>query len=216
MSSDVALSPKRLRSVVYNRHREAARMLAMGITKKVVAARLNMTPENLYVISKQPEFKAEIARLHTIRDNGATDIISEFKELSPDAVDELSRVLYTGETERNRMQAAESILDRAGFAKINKSDISVKGHVNVSRLSEAEIVDMLIGRANKAHTHEVELKQITDNANAVEYELSNDEPVPSELSKLLEDSAPDDANINEDEPNQLPLYEEPTIGYGKE
>ncbi len=105
------------------RHREMARMLALGMTQADVARYLGITQARLSIIVNSPLFKLELAKLEQKREESVADIKDTLLELAPSAVDTLAKTMYTSPSERLRLDAAKDILDRAGVEK--KTSVTV-------------------------------------------------------------------------------------------
>lgn len=112
------------------RHREIARMMAIGMTQGQIAKYFNMTPGRLSIIANSPLFKLELARLEKARNETVADIRNQLLEAAPAAAEVLEHIMYTSESEKTKMAAAEAILDRAGIER-KGSAIGVQVNLNI-------------------------------------------------------------------------------------
>jgi hypothetical protein len=120
-------------------HREIARRLVLGQTQMDICRDLQMNPGRMSIIVNSPLFKVELRRLEALRDQGVYDMARTLQELAPEALEQVTRTMYRGNTERLRFDAAESVLDRAGFGRGSKVDVNVSGHVDHSAMTVEEL-----------------------------------------------------------------------------
>jgi hypothetical protein len=139
MEEKMGLIPERLsRSVeryglghIRPRHEEIARRLVMGQSQSDIARHLGINIGRLSIIVNSPLFKIVLARLSKLRDESVTDLQEELKELAPIALNEVAKVAMTSTSERLRLSASESLLDRAGLIKKGQGiNLGIKVDIN--------------------------------------------------------------------------------------
>lgn len=157
-------------SAIKPRHTEIARRLVLGQTQSEIARDLNMTPARLSVICASPIFKIEYNRLKELRDAGTVDISRELQEIAPGALEVIERTMYKGKTENIQFRAAESIMDRAGYSKINKTELSGKLQHNFSNHSRQELIDIVKERIQRMSDEENKTKLDAEKAKDIEVE----------------------------------------------
>jgi hypothetical protein len=107
------------------RHREIMRRLLEGATYIEVAEEMGMHPVSIGLIARTAIFKSELAKLEAEAD---FNVIKRADQLSGEALDTLKMLMRKARSEGLRKSAADSILDRAGYGKVEKKAIvSVTG-----------------------------------------------------------------------------------------
>jgi len=149
-------------------HREIARRLILGQRQSQICHDLGMSPDRMSIIVNSPLFKVELKRLEKERDNGATDISRTLKELSPVALETVERTMYNADSARLRFDAAESVLDRAGYGRINKSDIRVSGNIDHSAMTEDEMRQLVADRVQRMRDELAAREATTIEADAID------------------------------------------------
>lgn len=153
-------------------HREIARRLVVGERPKAIKEALGISDSRFSIITSSPLFKVEVKKLEVQRDAGVIDITKTLKELSPIALEQIERTMYKTKSDSIRLQAAESILDRAGYSKITKSDVNVSGTINHSSLTKDEIRQLIKDRLERMRNDdEVVASQISD-AESIEVDFT--------------------------------------------
>jgi hypothetical protein len=80
---------------------------------------------------------------------GTLDVPGFIKEVSLDAAVQVADMMYSGENDKVRLEAAKDILDRAGYNKTAK--IAIAGHLNVDHdTSKLELVNLILSSARRA------------------------------------------------------------------
>jgi hypothetical protein len=139
------------------RHEEIARRLTCGQTQAEIARALGMNQGRLSIIINSPLFKLVLAKLKKERDANAVDIREDIRRLQAPAVDTIAKTMFTGQSEKLRMLAAQDLLDRGDIAKkgsspmvgvqVNihpvdlseyKNDVTVEAHIEDANASECK------------------------------------------------------------------------------
>lgn len=114
-------------------YRRVARMKAEGEKNTDIAEELQVSEQTVGYIVRSPLIRAHIDRLHKIAEVDSVNMQREIAEMSPSALATIGEIMLDGE-ERNRLRAAETILDRnPDTSKHSKSDVTTK------RVSEEQI-----------------------------------------------------------------------------
>ncbi len=155
-------------------HREIARRLILGEKQSEIARDIGMTASRMSIICNSPLFKLELRRLEMERDASCVDVTKTLRELSPVALEQVERTMYTAKSQRLRYDAASSILDRAGYGAINKQDIRMQGQVLVktSNMTDDELRRLVAQRVDAMNTEKEtkEKAEVEGAAIEVEYE----------------------------------------------
>lgn len=130
-------------------HREIARRLVVGQKPSEVRASLGLSSSRFSIITNSPLFKVEVKKLEMQRDQGVVDVTKTFKELSPIAIEQIERIMYVTKDEHLKVKCAESILDRAGYGKVTKTDVNISGTVTHSTLTKDEIRQLIRDRLDR-------------------------------------------------------------------
>jgi len=104
------------------RHREIMRRLLEGAPRLVIAEEMGLSPQAITIISTSQLFKAELAKMET---NADFQVIRRAEDLSNEALDTLKNMMRFAKSEAMKLRAADSILDRAGYAKVEKKMIGI-------------------------------------------------------------------------------------------
>jgi hypothetical protein len=167
-------------------HREVARRLALGQKPSAVAGALGVTPSRIQQLMNSPLFKIELKKLMDERDQSVVDVRNSLKEISPVALEILERTMYTAKSERLRKEAAESVLDRAGFGAINKSAVAIQADVRHSgsyaRMSDAELRQLINDRMKRLEDNEQARVTAEEKVKELEFHCEVDEGSGSEQS----------------------------------
>jgi len=143
-----------------------------------------MSPPGFSKVINSPLFKLEIARLERERESGVTDITRTLKELSPLALEQIERTMYTTKSDGIRLRAAETILDRAGHGAINKTDIraTVNHNHTYGEMSDAELRRLAEERLMNAKNVTAQKEEELSMAKALEIEFETIEDTPNDDS----------------------------------
>ena len=124
--------------VVRPRHLEIARRLTVGQRPVDIHRALGITQQRLSTIIQSPPFKAVLARMIEKRDAALVDVQNQIGELAPDAIEELTRIMYMSNSEERRMKVARDLLDRAGHGAIKKQAVDIRGNINTTEMTKEE------------------------------------------------------------------------------
>lgn len=112
------------------RHREIMRRMLEGASQKTIAEEMGITPQAVTLICTSKLFIAELEK----HESQATfQVIRRAEDLSNEALDTLKNLMRYARTENTKMRAADSILDRAGYAKVEKRMIGIVSGEDVIR-----------------------------------------------------------------------------------
>lgn len=153
-------------------HKEIARRLVLGKTQTEVGEELRISSSRMSIIVNSPLFKNELRKLEALRDKGVGDIGETLRELAPIALEQVERTMYFGSSDRLRMDAAESILDRAGVSRVTKTQVSGNVSHNHTSYTAEELRNLVIERVERMkRDKEIQDKMIEDaNATEIEYD----------------------------------------------
>ena len=152
-------------------HREIARRLVVGQKSIDICKDMNITPARLSIITNTPLFKLELRRLELQREQGVVDVMRTLTELSPLALEVVERTMYQSPSEKMRMKAAESILDRAGFGAINKNLVRVDDASSPrGQFSDAEIQRLIVERVEAMKREATQRAAEMEEAETIELE----------------------------------------------
>lgn len=104
------------------RHREIMRRLIEGASYKAIAEQMGVSAQAIMLIANSKLFKEEMEKLEAAADFQVTrraDILSN------EALDTLKVIMRYGKSELARKSAADSILDRAGYGKVEKKLVGI-------------------------------------------------------------------------------------------
>lgn len=108
-------------------HHEVVRLALIGMKHVEIAAKLGISPVTVSYTLRSPIVARQLEQMRAVRDLEAVDISKEIAELAPRAVEILGELLDS-ELPNVRLKSAESILDRAGYAAVQR----IKMDANVS------------------------------------------------------------------------------------
>lgn len=149
-------------------HREIARRLVLGQKASHICVSLNMSVSRMSIIINSPLFKLELRRLEEERDRDVMNVKKALDEIAPVAVEVVERTMYMAPDEELRFKAATDILDRAGFGKIVKSDINIRGRIDHSTMTEDEIRVLVRERLNRIRESDQEKEKLEIEASSIE------------------------------------------------
>lgn len=118
--------PKRLNS----RHREIMRRILEGANEVTIAEEMGMSRVAVSLVITSQLFREELLKLEAKRDDG---VIQRAETLSGEALDVLKTQMRSARSESVRNRAANDILDRAGYSKIEKKLVGVVNAEEVIR-----------------------------------------------------------------------------------
>lgn len=160
-------------------HREIARRLVLGQRASDIARDIGMTASRLSIIINSPLFKIELQRLEDVRDEGVGNIGKTLKELSPVALEVIERTMYQARSEKLKFEAAQDVLNRAGYGAINKSIVNVQQDTSISynNMTDAELKRLVGERVQRIQQEQKSKDDLQERANSIQ--LNFDE-VPEE------------------------------------
>lgn len=138
--------------VLNPRHREIMRRLLLGATYKEVAEQIGLHVQTIMLVATSKLFVAEMSKIAEGMD---LSVQQKAEELSNEALDILAVLMRRSRSEMVRKSSADSILDRAGYGKIEKRLVGVV---------DAEAVIREINRARRERV----LGELGDRAGASE------------------------------------------------
>jgi len=99
------------------RDQKMALLEAMGKTTAELREIYDLSPQGLYKVRSQHEYKVLVAELRREVQDRTIDrevfLITRFNQLAPDAVDTIEDIMRGGEKDSDRLKASEMVLDRA-------------------------------------------------------------------------------------------------------
>lgn len=107
-------------------HHEIVRMALIGMKHVEIAKTLGVSPVTVSYTLRSPIVMRQLEEMRAVRDLGAVDVAKQIKELAPKAVEILEELL-DNEMANVQLKAAESVLDRAGYAPVQR--VKVDGDV---------------------------------------------------------------------------------------
>ena len=115
---------------VMPRHREIMRRVLEGATYVQIAAAMGLHVQSIMLICTSPLFRGELEKLEESAD---FSVVKRAEELSNEALDTLKTLMRNARSEAIRKTSADSILDRAGYVKIEKRIVGIIGGEEVIR-----------------------------------------------------------------------------------
>lgn len=112
------------------RHREIMRRILEGANYVQISEAMGMHVQSIMLICTSPMFREELTKLE-----GEADfkVLKRAEELSNEALDTIRNLMRHARSESIRKASADSILDRAGYSKIEKKIVGVVGGEAVIR-----------------------------------------------------------------------------------
>ncbi len=115
---------------VMPRHREIMRRVLEGATYVQIAEAMGLHKQSIMLICTSPLFRGELEKLEQDAD---FSVVKRAEELSNEALDTLKTLMRNARSESIRKTSADSILDRAGYVKIEKRIVGIIGGEEVIR-----------------------------------------------------------------------------------
>ncbi len=112
------------------RHREIMRRVLEGATYVQIAQAMGLHVQSVMLICTSPLFRGELEKLE---ENADFSVVRRAEELSNEALDTLKVLMRNARSEAIRKTSADSILDRAGYVKIEKRIVGIIGGEEVIR-----------------------------------------------------------------------------------
>lgn len=120
-------------------HIEIIMMRASGIKQRTIAQFLGLTDSTVSIVLGHPDAQYIMARVLGNAAHEVADVSERFKLMAPEALETVAEVMRFGK-EQNRLKAAFSILDRAGYGAEQKTKITHEVNVpteSINLLSDA-------------------------------------------------------------------------------
>jgi hypothetical protein len=122
---------------LWDLHHEITRLALIGMKHIDIATKLGVSPVTVSYTLRSPIVARQLDQMRAVRDLEAVDIAKEIAELAPRAVEILAD-LMDDPLPNIKLKAAESILDRAGYAAVQrvKVDTNVNHHFSADEIRE--------------------------------------------------------------------------------
>ena len=104
------------------RHREIMRRLLQGASYRIIAEEMGIHVQTVMLVATSKLFTSELAKMEAEAD---FSVIKTAEALSLEALDTLKNIMRFGKSELARKSSADSILDRAGYSKVEKKLIGL-------------------------------------------------------------------------------------------
>ena len=117
-TTPVKWEPKQLNP----RHREIMRRLLQGASYRIIAEEMGIHVQTIMLVATSKLFVSELSKLEAEAD---FSVIKTAESLSLEALDTLKNIMRFGKSELARKSSADSILDRAGYSKVEKKLIGI-------------------------------------------------------------------------------------------
>ena len=117
-------------STLTPRHREIMRRLLEGATYIDIAQQMGLHKQTIYLIASSKLFVEELKKMES---EATFQVIQRADALAGEALDVLKLIMRTANQDAVRKSAADSILDRAGYSKIEKKIIGIVSGEEVIR-----------------------------------------------------------------------------------
>ena len=115
---------------VMPRHREIMRRVLEGANYVQIAQAMGLHVQSVMLICTSPLFRGELEKLEADAD---FSVVRRAEELSNEALDTLKTLMRNARSEAIKKTSADSILDRAGYVKIEKRIVGIIGGEEVIR-----------------------------------------------------------------------------------
>lgn len=112
------------------RHREIMRRLLEGATYVDVAQEMGLHKQTIYLIASSKLFMEELKKMES---EATFNVVQRADALAGEALDILKILMRTANQDAIKKSAADSILDRAGYSKIEKKIIGIVSGEEVIR-----------------------------------------------------------------------------------
>lgn len=104
------------------RHREIMRRLLEGANYRMIAEEMGIHVQTVMLVSTSKMFVSELSKMESEAD---FTVIKRAENLSHEALDTLKNIMRFGKSDLARKSAADSVLDRAGYSKVEKKLIGI-------------------------------------------------------------------------------------------
>ena len=142
------------------RHREIMRRLLEGANYRVIAEEMGIHVQTVMLVSTSKLFTSELSKMEAEAD---FNVIKRAEALSHEALDTLKNIMRFGKSELARKSSADSILDRAGYAKVEKKLIGIVNGEDVIIELNKQRREAILGNSNsKMRTISVTSNELED------------------------------------------------------
>ena len=134
---------KKLRGV----HGEILRLHHMGVKSGEIAKTVGKCEGTVnYTIQSVPG-QERLRELQLLSDNDSVEIAKKLRKIAPEAVDMMKSIMLDEVEDEHvsvptRLRAAESLLDRGGWGKVTKSNITIKDDSQIVEEIKARAVEI--------------------------------------------------------------------------
>lgn len=118
-------------------HHEITRLALLGMKHIEIANLLGISPVTVSYTLRSPIVMRQLEQMRAVRDMETIDVAKRIAELAPKAVEVLGE-LMDSDLPNIRKGSAESILDRAGYAAVQR----IKADHTVTHFTSKEIEDI--------------------------------------------------------------------------
>ena len=140
-TAPVKWEPKQLNA----RHREIMRRLLEGANYVTIAEEMGIHVQTVMLVSTSKMFVGELAKMEAEAD---FTVIKRAENLSHEALDTLKNIMRFGKSDLARKASADSILDRAGYSKVEKKLIGIVNGEDVIMELNRQRRESILGQSN--------------------------------------------------------------------
>ena len=140
-TAPVKWEPKQLNA----RHREIMRRLLEGANYRMIAEEMGIHVQTVMLVATSKLFISELAKMEEAAD---FNVIKRAEAFSHEALDTLKNIMRFGKSELARKSSADSILDRAGYAKVEKKLVGIVNGEDVIRELNRQRRESILGQSN--------------------------------------------------------------------
>lgn len=127
------------------RHREIMRRLLEGANYKTIAEEMGIHVQTVMLVSTSKMFVSALAKMEEDAD---FTVIKRAENLSHEALDTLKNIMRFGKSDLARKSAADSVLDRAGYSKVEKKLIGIVNGEDVIMELNRQRRETILGQSN--------------------------------------------------------------------
>lgn len=143
---ETATTPQRWEPQKLNaRHREIMRRLLEGANYVTIAEEMGIHVQTVMLVSTSKMFVSELAKMEAEAD---FTIVQRAEALSHEALDTLKNIMRFGKSDLARKSAADSVLDRAGYSKVEKKLIGIVNGEDVIMELNKQRREAILGQSN--------------------------------------------------------------------
>ena len=140
-TAPVKWEPKQLNP----RHREIMRRLLEGASYRIIAEEMGIHVQTVMLVATSKLFISELSKMESEAD---FNVIKRAESLSHEALDTLKNIMRFGKSELARKSSADSILDRAGYSKVEKKLIGIVNGEDVIMELNRQRREAILGNSN--------------------------------------------------------------------